>query len=294
MRKTSLFLAVVLFVIHTSSANAGWNSINRWFGELWSDGYHTESDSWNNPKPNLHWQKKAPVTLSQYYPKFPGMRTQSDSNAVVQNSISKQQLVPKKHQYDRAPKLWHAPGYPASTQQIYSGYQLPPGAMNSQLNTEFQNQPTPARPETNPYLPVETIPEPQNRQRINWDQQQQFDLNPPSNPTDFGNQTTQVDPRFRQPSYNRPPVYQQPIQNISAPLMRTPAPNMSYTTGSSRNYGPQHFQIQSPAALQLPERQYIQPQPYIQQQPLRQPVQYPGVPQRTARPQRPSMAQWPN
>lgn len=45
-------------------AQANWNRVMRFFGEFWSDGYHSKGDYWNQP-PRHH----APMPAYQpYYP----------------------------------------------------------------------------------------------------------------------------------------------------------------------------------------------------------------------------------
>jgi len=54
-----LFIACVTWSFGTP-AEAGWRTINRFFGEFWSDGYHSPGDSWS--------RNAKPAPASYYYP----------------------------------------------------------------------------------------------------------------------------------------------------------------------------------------------------------------------------------
>lgn len=290
MRKTSYILAVALLIVHTSSANAGWNHVNRWFGGFWSDGYHSPSDSWNHPQPKQPWQNKTPRSIDQYQPQFPGMGSQSNSEVVIQDSISDQSLVAQEGQYDRVPKFWHFPGFSVSR-----------GAtVISQPGSSIQNLPTPASIESNQHLPAETISEPQIRQRINWDQRQQIDLDPPADPAKFGFPTAQWlpvgSPLLRSSQRNTAAQVQ---QNAGFNLQNQPLPrNPAISLGQNPRTVPTlNISLPTPVAqpqIQLPISQQYQPAEFIPPARPMAPLQAPRVPQPTASPRRFPTVQWPN
>lgn len=67
MTKKIYLTAVVLLLgltVAPMPAHAGWNAMLRYFGEYWSDGYHSKGDAWNRPTKHAR-------ELSSYQPYYP-------------------------------------------------------------------------------------------------------------------------------------------------------------------------------------------------------------------------------
>ncbi|MEW4453491.1 hypothetical protein AB1L30_12520 [Bremerella sp. JC817] len=65
-RAINLTVAFLLVgsILVPAPAQAGWNGVMRFFGEFWSDGYHSKGDAWNRP---THHEQR----LSTYQPYYP-------------------------------------------------------------------------------------------------------------------------------------------------------------------------------------------------------------------------------
>ncbi|WP_147274133.1 hypothetical protein [Bremerella cremea] len=72
MLRTIQLTAVVLLLClilapAAAEAGSGWNRAMRFFGEFWSDGYHSPGDYWNQPP---HHPPRVPA-YQPYYPVMP-------------------------------------------------------------------------------------------------------------------------------------------------------------------------------------------------------------------------------
>ncbi|MHC2066304.1 hypothetical protein ACYFX5_02435 [Bremerella sp. T1] len=68
MKRLVVFWALMISLGLTTMpqpAHAGWNGVLRFFGEFWSDGYHSKGDHWNAPtKHSQSWMAQP----SYYHP----------------------------------------------------------------------------------------------------------------------------------------------------------------------------------------------------------------------------------
>lgn len=73
-------------------AQANWNRVMRFFGEFWSDGYHSKGDYWNQPP-------RHPAPRPAYQPYYPMMQQPTpvihdsapimhESNSMMHETIS--------------------------------------------------------------------------------------------------------------------------------------------------------------------------------------------------------------
>ncbi len=63
IQRTAVLLLLCL-ILAPAPAQANWNRVMRFFGEFWSDGYHSKGDYWNQP-PRHHAPR---LPYQPYYP----------------------------------------------------------------------------------------------------------------------------------------------------------------------------------------------------------------------------------
>ncbi|MEW4565764.1 hypothetical protein AB1K70_24800 [Bremerella sp. JC770] len=89
-KKITLTATLLLLglIVAPMPAHAGWNAVLRYFGEYWSDGYHSQGDPWNRPTKHAKQLSSYQPYYQAYPAPMPAMQEQVPTPAPAKQNVT--------------------------------------------------------------------------------------------------------------------------------------------------------------------------------------------------------------